>query len=91
MIYFLHIDPPLSHAKHYVGWTSDTDVTRRVKKHLNQTGSHPSKLVGAALRAGRTVTLAGTIEGDRHLEKKIKNSGHTARYCPACRENRKRT
>lgn len=85
MIYILHIDPPLKHARHYVGWTKDDDVSRRVAEHLNQTGSRPSKLVGAALRAGCVVTLAGTLEGDRAVERKLKARGGAASYCPLCR------
>jgi hypothetical protein len=85
MIYILHIDPPLKHARHYVGWTKDDDVSRRVAEHLNQTGSRPSKLVGAALRAGCVVTLAGTLEGDRTTERKLKARGGAMSYCPLCR------
>lgn len=85
MIYILHIDPPLAHARHYVGWTKDADVTRRVNEHLKQTGS---KLIAAALAAGRKITLAGTIEGDRALERQLKNRGSAASYCPLCRAGR---
>lgn len=88
MIYILHIDPPLKHARHYVGWTKDDDVTRRVSEHLNQSGRRPSKLIGAALRAGRTVTLAGTLEGDRDFERQLKNRGGAASYCPVCKPAR---
>ena len=85
MIYVLHIDPPLHHARHYVGWTKDGDVERRVHEHLTQTGSHPSKLIGAALAAGRTVTLAGTLPGDRKEERRLKKRGGASRFCPMCR------
>lgn len=85
MIYILHIDPPLAHARHYVGWTKDADVARRVGEHLGQTGRRPSKLVGAALRAGRTVTLAGTLEGDRDFERQLKARKGAAKFCPLCR------
>lgn len=85
MIYILHIDPPLAHARHYVGWTQDDDVTRRVTDHLEQRGRRPSKLVAAALAAGRTVTLAGVLEGDRDFERRLKNRGSAMKYCPACR------
>lgn len=88
MIYILHIDPPLKHARHYVGWTKDSDVTRRVDEHLNQTGRRPSKLVGAALAAGSTVTLAGALEGDRTLERQLKRRGGASSYCPLCRAAR---
>lgn len=79
LIYILHIDPPLKHARHYVGFTEDEDVTRRVNQHLNQTGRRPSKLVRAALEAGCTVTLAGTLEGDREFERRLKRRGGASR------------
>lgn len=85
MIYILHIDPPLAHARHYVGWTQDEDVTRRVEQHLKQSGRRPSRLIGAALAAGRTVTLAGVLEGDRDFERRLKSRHGAAAYCPACR------
>lgn len=85
MIYILHIDPPLAHARHYVGWTKDRDVSRRVSQHLNQTGSRPSPLVGAALAAGCTVTLARVLDGDRTFERRIKARHGASSYCPICK------
>jgi hypothetical protein len=85
VIYILHIDPPLHHARHYVGWTKDADVSRRVGQHLNQTGRRPSPLVGAALAAGCTVTLAAVLEGDRALERRLKARGGASSYCPLCK------
>jgi hypothetical protein len=86
MIYILHIDPPLRHARHYVGWTADEDVSRRVREHLHQVGGRPSPLVGAALAAGCRVVLAGTLEGDRTMERWLKNKHGAASFCPLCRE-----
>lgn len=85
MIYILHIDPPLHHAKHYVGFTKDKTVDRRVNEHLTQSGRRPSKLVGAALLAGRTVTLAATLDGDRALERRLKARKNAAAFCEICR------
>lgn len=85
MIYILHIDPPLKHARHYVGWTKDEDVARRVSEHLKQRGRRPSKLIRAALAAGCVVTLAGTLEGDRTFERKLKARGGAGGYCPRCK------
>lgn len=85
MIYILHIDPPFKHARHYVGWTKDIDVTRRVGEHLRQAGRRPSRLVGVALAAGCSVTLAGVLEGDRDFERQLKARGGAMKFCPACR------
>ena len=83
MIYILHIDPPLHHARHYVGWTRDKNVTRRVQEHLEQRGRRPSRLVRAALTAGCLVTLVASFEGTRETERTLKRRGSAASYCPA--------
>lgn len=88
MIYILHIDPPLKHARHYVGWTQDEDVARRVREHIEQKGRRPSRLIRAALLAGCKVTLAGTLEGDREFERRLKRRGGASHYCPLCRPAR---
>lgn len=85
MIYILHIDPPLAHARHYVGWTKDVDVTCRVNQHLKQSGRRPSKLIGAAIAAGCQVTLVGVLEGDREFERRLKRRGSAKSHCPTCR------
>ncbi len=33
-VYVLHFDPPLQHARHYVGWTDHEDVASRLEEHL---------------------------------------------------------
>ena len=85
-VYLLCIDPPLHHARHYCGWTSDEDVSRRVREHTDclQSGS---PLVRAAIQAGCRVRIARTWTGpdaDRRLERRIKNL-HGTRVCPLCK------
>lgn len=83
MVYILHFNRPYFHARHYVGYTEDTD--RRFKEHFNchQSGS---PLIQAALEAGITITVSKIyFDGDRNLERKIKKSHHTERYCPLCK------
>jgi hypothetical protein len=48
-VYVLHFEPAYKHARHYIGWTSDTDVTARLNVHLQGRGS---PLVRAAVQAG---------------------------------------
>lgn len=81
MVYILHFNPPLHHAGHYVGYTEDTE--RRLREHLEKRTGSP--LVRAALAAGCEVTVAVVLEGDRELERKIKASKNTGRYCPVCK------
>lgn len=80
-VYLLHFDPPLQHAKHYLGWT-ERPVIHRVQEHLDGKGS---PLVKAVVAAGGHVEIARTWPGvDRHFERRIKNGKNVPRLCPRC-------
>src|ERR671932_2144067 len=79
-VYVIHFSAPLAHAHGYVGWSAD--IARRVAEHLDveacrQAGFHVashrgSPLVCAAVRAGRSVTVAQIYPGgDRGLERRV--------------------
>lgn len=78
-IYLLHFDPPYKHAKHYLGWTRD--LAERLRHHQKGTGG---RLVAVAVDAGSAVELVRTWEGDRHLERNLKNRHDATRLCPIC-------
>ena len=87
-VYLLHLDPPVAHACHYVGYSQERTVTHRVNQHLAG-GSKASPLIIAALMQGSRVTLARAWEGDefdRTFERRLKNLGGKARThrCPLC-------
>jgi predicted GIY-YIG superfamily endonuclease len=82
-LYLLHFDPPLHHARHYLGYSQDS--AKRIAAHL---AGHGSPLVRAALDAGCTVTLVRTwSNGTRTLERKLKNRHNGPRLCPVCNAN----
>jgi len=83
-VYALHLEPPLHHAAHYIGWTVDSDPARRIAEHLAGTGS---PLIRAAVAAGRTVALVLSVAGDRGLERRWHNR-HGTRVCPCCTSQR---
>jgi hypothetical protein len=92
-LYLLHIEPRYRHAGHYLGFTSDRTVDRRVNEHLAG-GCKASPLIVAALLAGRAVTLARRWEGpqfDRAFERKLKSLGGKSRAqrCPFCGAQRR--
>jgi hypothetical protein len=92
-VYLIHIEPPLRHARDYVGYTPDARVDRRVNEHLSG-GCKASPLIVAALLAGRTVTLARRWEGpqfDRAFERRLKSLGGKSRAqrCPFCGAQRR--
>lgn len=80
VIYLLHFDRSLAHAKHYVGWT--TDLVVRLDEHG---GANGSKLMQAVKAAGIGWALARTWSGDRDHERRIKRAGGKSRICPVCR------
>lgn len=79
-IYLLHFDEPFGHARHYLGWAHRLDA--RLAHHERGTGANLLKHVRAA---GISWTLARTWNGDRHLERRLKNRGGAARHCPICK------
>lgn len=80
IVYLLHFDPPVAHARHYLGWTQN--LGQRLADHRRGAGS---PLVAAAVRAGATVELARQWDDvDRHFERRLKNRHETPRMCPVC-------
>lgn len=86
-VYLLHISPPLRHAKHYVGFTPG-DVADRFAQHIAGQGS---KLVRAAVQAGRRVEIAAVWPtGCRGFERWLKRRKDAPSYCPHCFTEAKR-
>lgn len=82
VVYLIHFERPLHHAKHYVGWAEDLES--RLKRHRSGSGG---RLMAAVKRAGIGWAVVRTWDGaDRNFERKIKNSRAVGRrYCPICR------
>lgn len=82
-LYLLHIEPPYKHARHYLGYSSDS--AKRVAAHL---AGHGSPLIRAALAAGCSVSVVRTwSNGTRTLERSLKNRHNGPQLCPICRAN----
>lgn len=80
MVYLIHLNTKFSHAQHYVGFT--TQLKRRIEHHRAGTGAKMLKHVNAA---GITWEVARVwAEGDRELERRIKNNSHVKNLCPFC-------
>lgn len=85
-VYLLCFSRKLAHAKHYLGWCKDNDVSQRVAKHRSGQGA---RLVRAAINQGIEVRLAHVIpDADRNFERKLKNRKDVSRWCPVCARNR---
>ncbi|HEY9826950.1 MAG TPA: GIY-YIG nuclease family protein [Stenomitos sp.] len=81
-VYLLHFNPPLHHARHYIGFAK-TSVERRIRQHQQGTGAALTK---AAIAAGIQLELARIWEGNRSLERQLKNLKNAPRLCPICQE-----
>lgn len=82
-VYLIHFERPLHHARHYMGWTNNLDA--RIAEHANGDGA---KLMAAIRKAGIGFEVVRTWDGDRHLERRLKNQKMAPRLCPVCRQLR---
>lgn len=85
-VYLIHFEHKLHHAQHYIGYTDN--VERRMKRHREGNGS---KLISAITKVGIAWELVRVWEGDRTLERKLKNRKKARDLCPICRGERRDT
>ena len=79
-VYLLHLDPPVSHMGHYLGYSRN--LARRLREHQ---GSNPAQLVKTALRRGSTVSVGKVWIGETQgFEQRLKKQGGFRRYCDLC-------
>ena len=79
IVYIIHLDNPLSHAGHYIGYTDN--LPARIQRHASGRGS---PMLHAATVAGITWRVVRVLRGDKVLERELK-SRHGARvFCPVC-------
>lgn len=79
-VYLIHLDRPLAHSQHYIGWTND--LPNRMHEHETGRGS---AFLRAAKEAGINFKVVRTWEGqDRNFERKLKNRKNAKFLCPTC-------
>lgn len=81
ILYLLHFRPSFKHAQHYLGFTSFSDVSKRVYQHLQGRGA---TLTSYAVKAGCKLLLVAKASGERCDERRLKRQHHRARFCPIC-------
>ncbi|MEW6770040.1 MAG: endonuclease [Bacillota bacterium] len=88
MVYLLHFERAYKHARHYLGFVNGAEsLEQRLKRHRRGDGA---KLVKAVVQAGIGFELARVWpDGDRHLERQLKNRKESPRLCPICSKCRK--
>ena len=80
MVYLIHFEEKLHHAQHYIGYTNCLE--RRLHEHLSNSGAKILKAVKAAGIKYRVVKV--WEDGDRSLERKLKNRKKARCMCPVC-------
>ena len=82
-VYLLHFNQPIAPgrhtAQHYIGYADDLD--RRIAQHRAGTGA---RLCEVAKERGISFVVARTWDGDRKLERQLKNQKQGPRLCPIC-------
>jgi hypothetical protein len=79
--YLFHLDPPLEHAKHYLGTSEDFET--RDSKHGTSQGA---RLLQVQRERGGSWHLVRTWRGGRRKERQLKSNPGT-RYCPDCTDH----
>lgn len=80
IVYLLHLNEPLKHAQHYIGWTSQP-VPARLSQHRRGQGAHFLKV---AAEQGLKFELVAVWMGTRRFERRLKNRKNARRFCPLC-------
>lgn len=81
-VYLIHFTPAYKHAHHYMGYAAD--IERRFALHQCGAGA---RLTQVAVAAGCRLVLARVWEdGDRTLERKLKNRKNAPALCPICQQ-----
>ena len=82
MVYLIHFQSKLHHAQHYIGFV-ETDLLQRIELHLSNKGA---KLLAAVNNQGiRWQVVRIWLEGDRRMERKLKNYKKARCFCPVCK------
>lgn len=80
VVYLIHFDSPLCHARHYLGWSERLED--RIAEHRAGRGS---RLMSAVNQAGIAWSVSRTWTGTRALERNLHRRKASPRLCPICR------
>ena len=83
-LYLLHLERPLAHSQHYLGWARNRD--ERVAAHEAGQGS---SFMRAVVAAGIRVSWVQFLDGDKHLERRYKRWKNLKALCELCKPERR--
>ena len=81
MVYLIHFDRPLHHARHYLGYCADGTLEMRLILHRAGRGA---RLLAVLRERNISWRVVRVFDGDRRFERKLKAAG-SVRLCPVCR------
>lgn len=81
-VYVIHFDTPFHHAQHYVGWTQEPNIERRMDRHFKGAGARIMRAVSAEGITWSVVRVFHNV--DRHFERWLKDQKRTGDFCPVC-------
>ncbi len=80
-VYLIHFASPLSHARHYLGWT-EGPLEERLESHRAGTGA---RILRACKEEGIPWTVVRTWTSvDRYFERWLKKQSNSPKFCPTC-------
>lgn len=88
VVYLLHFERPISDhstCQHYIGTANNLEA--RIKHHRQ--GTSKARLLEVAKERGISFDVVRTWEGDRTLERRLKNYHKSRQLCPVCEKERK--
>lgn len=88
MVYLIHFARPISDrhtCQHYIGWTPRS-ADERLADHRSGNGA---RLTQVANERGIPYEIVRTWDGDRTLERRLKNWHNSPELCPICAARRK--
>ncbi len=80
MVYLIHFDRPLHHARHYLGYCADGTLEVRMIRHRAGRGA---RLLAVLRELGIGWRVVRVFEGDRYVERRLKQQ-HRSLLCPIC-------
>jgi hypothetical protein len=82
-VYLIHLDKPLKHARHYVGFSED--LPSRIQKHRTGQGA---TFMRAVEKQGISWHVSRIWDGDRTFERVLKDQHNASHLCPTCRQEK---
>jgi len=82
-VYLIHLDTPLKHARHYLGYSED--LFKRLQKHRTGQGA---AFMRAVEKQGISWHVSRIWDGDRTFERMLKDQHNVSHLCPTCRQEK---